>query len=447
MNGNHESLPYDLIVPKRSSHFIDLRPLTQHPAFARLWVGNLLGGLGGQLTIMAVMLNMYAITGSDLAVAMIAFAGLAPMIVAGLYGGMLADFFDRRRVALSAASITWASTALLAGLAWAGLTNEWWLYALSIVNSAANSIVMATKSAMTPKLVGVELVPAAAALTGMTMGIMVMVGPALGGVLVASFGYPITYSLDVLLMLSLFLGLWTLPPLKPDGGSSAPGLASLRQGLGFLKRARNIRMQFVMDITAMTFGHPVAIFPAVGVLVLGGGEITTGFLAASIAVGTIASSMFSGRVGSVRRQGVGIARAIQAYGACTLLFGLTLMAAHFGWFAPVQIDQTHANVALIAVACVFLAGTGAADNISSIFRQTMLQTAVSDEFRGRLQGVFIVVVAGGPRVGALYYGTLATLFAHWVPPVAGGMIIVGLIAVLLRSSAAFRNYDALDPQP
>ncbi|MGO1628334.1 MAG: MFS transporter, partial [Microbacterium sp.] len=275
----------------------------------------------------------------------------------------------------------------------------------------------------------------------------VMVGPALGGVLVASFGYPITYSLDVLLMLSLFLGLWTLPPLKPDGGSSAPGLASLRQGLGFLKRARNIRMQFVMDITAMTFGHPVAIFPAVGVLVLGGGEITTGFLAASIAVGTIASSMFSGRVGSVRRQGVGIARAIQAYGACTLLFGLTLMAAHFGWFAPVQIDQTHANVALIAVACVFLAGTGAADNISSIFRQTMLQTAVSDEFRGRLQGVFIVVVAGGPRVGALYYGTLATLFAHWVPPVAGGMIIVGLIAVLLRSSAAFRNYDALDPQP
>lgn len=431
----------------RSSHFIDLRPLTRYPAFARLWAGNLLGGLGGQLTIMAVMLNMYAITHSDFAVAMIAFAGLGPMIVAGLYGGMLADYFDRRKVALTSASITWLSTGLLAALAWSGQTNEWWLYGLSIVNSASNSIVSATKSAMTPKLVGAEMVPAAAALNGMTMGIMVMVGPALGGILVAAFGYPITYTLDVVLMFSLFFGLWTLPSLKPDGGSHAPGLASLKQGLSFLKRAPNIRMQFIMDITAMTFGHPIAIFPAVGVLVLGGGEITTGFLTAAIAVGTILSGIFSGRVGSIRRQGVGIARAIQVFGVFTLLFGLTLLAAHLGWFANGPVDETHANIALIALACLFLAGTGAADNVSAIFRQTMLQTAVPDEFRGRLQGVFVVVVAGGPRVGALYYGTLATLFAHWVPPVAGGMIIVGIVAILLRTATSFRAYDALDPRP
>lgn len=434
-------------MPQRSSHFLDLRPLTQHPPFARLWIGNLLGGLGGQLTIMAVMLQMYAITHSDFAVAMIAFAGLLPMIVAGLYGGMLADFFDRRRVALATASITWLSTFLLAALAWTGLVNEWWLYALSIVNSAANSIVQASKSAMTPKLVGTELVPAAAALNGMTMGIMVMVGPALGGILVAAFGYPITYTLDVVLMLSLFLGLWTLPSMKPDGGSHAPGLKSLAQGLRFLRRSPNIRMQFVMDITAMTFGHPIAIFPAVGVLVLGGGEVTTGFLTAAIAVGTILSGIFSGRVGSIRHQGLGIARAIQVFGVCTLLFGLTLLAARFGWFETAPASETHANAALIAIACVFLAGTGAADNVSAIFRQTMLQTAVPDEFRGRLQGVFIVVVAGGPRIGALYYGTLATLFAHWVPPVAGGMIIVSLIAILLRMSASFRAYDALEPTP
>lgn len=435
------------LVPPRSSHFIDLRPITRHPAFARLWIGHLFGGLGGQLTIMAVMLHMYALTGSDIAVAMIAFAGLLPMIAAGLYGGMLADFFDRRTVALTAASITWASTALLATLAWTGLVSEWWLYGLSIINSAANSIVSATKSAMTPKLVGEDLVPAAAALNGLTMGIMVMVGPALGGVLVAAFGYSITYSVDVVLMLSLFLGLWTLPSLRPDGASAAPGLQSLREGLAFLKRAPNIRMQFIMDITAMTFGHPIAILPAVGVLVLGGGEVTTGFLTAAIAVGTIVSGVFSGRVGAVRKQGLGIARAIQVFGVCTTLFGLTLLAARFGWFANGPVDATHANVALIVLACVFLAGTGAADNVSSIFRQTMLQTAVPDAFRGRLQGVFIVVVAGGPRVGALYYGTLATLFAHWVPPVAGGMVIVGLVAMLLRASASFRAYDALDPKP
>ena len=431
----------------RSSHFIDLRPLTQHPAFARLWIGNLFGGLGGQLTIMAVMLQMYAITHSDFAVAMIAFAGLLPMIIAGLYGGMLADFFDRRKVALTAASVTWISTLLLAVLAWTGLVNEWWLYALSIVNSAANSIVGATKSAVTPKLVGPSLVPAAAALTGLSMGIMVMAGPALGGILVAAFGYPITYTLDVVLMLSLFLGLWTLPTMKPEGASHAPGLESLRQGLSFLKRAPNIRMQFVMDLTAMTFGHPIAILPAVGVLVLGGGEVTTGFLTAAIAVGVILSGIFSGRIGAVRRQGLGIARAIQVFGVCTTLFGLTLLAARFGWLSHGPVDANHANIALIVLACVFLAGTGAADNVSSIYRQTMLQTAVPDEFRGRLQGIFIVVVAGGPRIGALYYGTLATLFAHWVPAVAGGMIIVAVIAMLLRLAPSFRAYDALTPTP
>ena len=144
---------------------------------------------------------------------------------------------------------------------------------------------------------------------------------------------------------------------------------------------------------------------------------------------------------------MGIARAIQVFGICTTLFGLTLLVAHLGWLTSGPIDQTHANVLLIVLACVFLAGTGAADNVSSIFRQTMLQTAAPDAFRGRLQGVFIVVVAGGPRVGALYYGTLATLFAHWVPPVAGGMIIVGLVGMLLRASASFRSYDALAPKP
>jgi MFS family permease len=434
-------------VSQRSSHFIDLRPITEHPAFARLWIGNVLGGLGGQLTIMAVMLHMYALTGSDVAVAMIAFAGLVPLIIAGLYGGMLADFFDRRRVALSAATITWISTALLAILAWTGGVNEWWLYGLSIVNSSANAIAGATKAAMTPKLVGAELVPAAAALNGMTGGLMVIVGPALGGILVAAFDYSVTYTIDVVLMCSLFLGLWTLPALKPEGSSSAPGLASITQGLRFLKTAPNIRMGFLMDITAMTFGHPVAIFPAVGVLVLGGGEVTTGFLTAAIAVGAILSSLFSGRVGGIRRAGYGIVRSIQVFGVFTALFGLTLLAARLGWLTPRIVDERHPSLLLIVLACVFLAGAGAADNISSIFRQTMLQVAVPDDFRGRLQGVYIVVVTGGPRLGAMYYGVLATLFAHWVPPVAGGMIIVGVVAMLFRSSTSLRAYDALDPKP
>lgn len=433
---------------------LDLRPLTQSPAFARLWIGSTLGGLGGQLTITAVMLHMYELTASTFAVSMIAVAGLVPMIVAGLYGGMLADWFDRRAVALSAAAVTWLTTALLAVLAWTGLIDAGWLYALSIVNSAANSIVSATKMAITPRLVGAELIPAAAALNGITVGIMVMVGPALGGVLVALFGYPLTYTLDVALMLSLFLGLWTLPRLRPEGETARPGLASLADGWRFLRRAPNIRIQFLLDIVAMTFGNPLALFPAIGAVVLGGGEITTGLLVTSNAVGAFASSLFSGRISAYRFHGLGITRAIQVFGAMTAVFGLVLAAAAAGWPSSTGVGPSAPNVPLIAVAMLCLACTGAADNISSIYRQTMLQSAVPDAIRGRLQGVFIVVVTGGPRIGALYAGGLATAASSWLgesgsvwlPPLLGGVLVVAITTAIVRSRPRFRAYDAEAPE-
>jgi MFS family permease len=430
----------------RRSHLVDVRPLTQSPAFARLWVGTLLGGLGSQLTITAVMLHMYALTSSTFAVSMIAVAGLVPMIVAGLYGGMLADHFDRRAVALTAATIGWSSTLLLAVLAWTGHIDTWWLYGLSIVNSAASTVAGATKAAMTPKLVGPHLIAAAAALTGITSGVMVLVGPAVGGVLVALFGYPITYTIDAVLTLSLFLGLATLPRLRPEGQADRPGLRSVLDGLAFLKVAPNIRMQFILDVVAMTFGHPIALFPAIGVLLLGGGEVTSGVLMAAIAAGVLVSSLFSGRVGTVRRQGVGIARAIQAFGLATALFGLVLLAAARGWSPAGPVSADRPDVLLIVLACVCLAFTGAADNISSIFRQTMLQAAVPDAVRGRLQGIFMVVVAGGPRIGALYTGTLAAV-ALWVPPLVGGVLIIAIVATILRFAHRFRDYDAEHPSP
>lgn len=431
----------------RRSAFIDLRPLTTSPAFARLWIGSTLAGLGGQLTVVAVMLHVFELTQSTFAVSMIAVAGLVPMVLAGLYGGMLADAFDRRTVALLAAVVTFASTALLAVLAWTGLETVGWLFVLSVVNSAANSIVMATKSAITPRLIPRDLLPAAAALQGVTVGIMVMAGPALAGVLVAVAGYAWTYSLDVLLMTSLFLGLWSLPRLRPEGEIVRPGLESLRDGIRFLRRAPNIRLQYVLDIIAMTFGQPVTLFPALGAVLLGGGAITTGVLTASVAAGAFLSSLFSGPIGRVRRQGLGIERAIQVYGLSIGLFGLVLLAGALGWLRPDRVDETHAAVALIALAALVLAVSGAADNVSAIYRSTMMQAAVPDAMRGRLQGIFIVVVAGGPRVGALYAGTLATVTALWVPPLFGGILILGLVGTLVRFTPRFRRYDALHPQP
>lgn len=427
--------------------FIDLRPFRESPPFARLWVGSTLSGLGGQLTITAVMLHMFALTGSTFAVSMIAVAGLIPMIFAGLYGGMLADAFDRRIVGLSAGAVTFASTVLLAVLAWTGSETEWWLYGLSIVNSAANSIVLTTRFAIVPRLIRRELLPAASALGGITVGIMVMAGPALAGLLVAWTGYAWTYTIDVLLMFGLFFGLWTLPPLKPEGAVVRPGLESLKDGIGFLRRAPNIRLQYLLDIFAMTFGQPIALFPALGVAILGGGPVTTGILTAAIALGAFLSSLFSGPVSRYRWHGKGIERAIIAYGLAITVFGAVLGIGALGWLAPDRVDKTHPALILIVLASVALAAAGAADNVSAIFRSTMMQSAVPDSIRGRLQGIFTVVVTGGRRLGALYSGTLATIGALWFPPLLGGVVIVVLVALAVRLTPRFRAYDAEHPVP
>jgi MFS family permease len=430
----------------RRDHFIDLRPL-RTPAFARMWAGSTLSGLGGQMTVVAVMLQVYEITHDSFAVAMIAFAGLVPMMIAGLYGGMLADAFDRRVVALAAATVTFASTTVLAALTWAHLETVWWLYGLSIVISSANSIVMATRAAIVPRLLPRDQLPAASALQGISYGLMVMAGPALAGLLVAFAGYAWTYSVDVALMTSLFLGLWTLPSVRPEGEIVRPGLQSLADGWAFLRRASNIRLQYILDITAMTFGQPLALFPAVGAVLLGGGAITTGALTAAVAAGAFLSSLFSGPIGRVRHHGIGIERAIQVYGLAILAFGLVLGAAALGWFAPAVVGPHSPNLVLIAAAALVLAISGAADNISAIYRSTMMQSAVPDSVRGRLQGIFIVVVAGGPRVGALYAGALATLTTLWLPPLLGGIVIIALVGVLVRLSPRFRAYDAEHPEP
>jgi MFS family permease len=428
------------------SHLIDLSPFRQSPAFARMWIGSTLSGIGGQLTVVTVMLHVFALTHSTFAVSMIAVAGLVPMILAGLYGGMLADAFDRRRVALIAAVVTFAATALLATLTWTHAETIWWLYALSMIIAAANSVGMATRTAIVPRLLPREMLAPASALNGVAFGMTVMAGPALAGLLVALTGYGWTYTIDVILMLSMFLGLWTLPALKPEGEIVRPGLASLVDGWRFLRRAGNIRMQYVLDICAMTFGQPLALFPALGTVILGGGAVTTGLLTAAVAVGTFLCSLFSGRIVHYRWHGRGIARAVQAYGASIAVFGIVLVCGALRQGGS-SATASSPDVVLIVLACIALALSGAADNVSSIYRNTMMQAAVPDAMRGRLQGVFIIVVAGGPRLGALYAGVLASLTALWFPPLFGGLLVIVLVAVLVRLTPRFRAYDALDPQP
>ena len=441
-------------TPKRR-RFVDLTPLRVSPAFARLWIGGAISGIGAQLTIVAVGLQIYDITHDTFAVSLVGGIGLVPMIIAGLWGGMLADAFDRKLVMLVSALVGWGSTIGLALIAWFDTTLAhppvWPLYVLATLGSVAATVQMTTRASVTPRLIPGHLVPAASALNGIAFGVQLTLGPALAGVLVATVGFGWTYLVDVVLFSTMFLGIVTLPRLAAAEGVARPGWESLKQGIAFLRTAPNIRMSFIVDIVAMTFGRPHVLFPALGMLVFGGGPVTVGILTAAMAVGTFLASLFSGPVGHVHRHGVAIGRSIMAYGGFVLLFGVAVLGMELalagGWVAPVGEEFAQVNPVALGVAALALLGMGASDEISAIFRGTMLLMAAPDGMRGRLQGIFTIVVTGGPRIGDLYIGVLATAVALWFPPVLGGLLIVVLIAVLVRAQRSFRDYDARTPTP
>lgn len=408
-----------------------------------MWLGAAVAGVGSTMTLVAVGLHVYELTESTFAVGMLGTVALVPMILAGIYGGMITDAVDRRLVALASAIAAWASTAGIALVAWLELDQVWLLYVLTTLNSVATTIISTARTAIVPRLLPARLLPAASALTGISSGLTITLGPALAGVLVAGFGFAWTYTADVLLFTAAFVGLATLPAVVPEGERRRPGMESIREGLQFLRHAPNIRMSFIVDIVAMTFGRPHALFPAVGALVIGGGAVTVGVLTAAVAVGALVCSVFSGKAGTVRRHGVAIGWSIAAYGATIAAFGVVLAVAP----GTPSSDFTQVDLVALVAATLALAASGAADNVSAIFRVTMMQVAVPDGVRGRLQGIFTVVVTGGPRVGDFYVGVTAAIAALWVPPVLGGLLIIALIGVCMRLGRSFREYDALDPRP
>jgi len=437
----------ELPAPRRRT--IDLRPLRVSPPFARMWIGSVVQGVGAWVTTVAVGIHIYQLTGSTFLVGLVGTVSLVPMIVAGLWGGVLADHFDRRRVLLSSSLVGWLSTLGLVALAWieqAGAELPVWpLYVFTTINAVAATISGTTRGTVGPRLLPRELIPSAAALNGIAVGLQLTLGPAIAGVLAASVGIPWTYMLDAVLFLAGFAGVWSLPPLPPLVAQRSSVGRALLEGGAFLARAPNIRAGFLIDIVAMTLGRPNAIFPAIGALAFGGGAVTVGALTASVAIGTFLASLFSGPVAGVRRHGIAIGGAVIVYGAFTLLFGAAVALAMTGWFGP----ASEGNVLWLplVLGVIVMAGTGASDQVSSIFRQAMLMTAAPDEMRGRLQGVFTVVVTGGPRLGDLYAGVFATVVALWFPPLLGGLLIMGIVATVLRVQRGFRDYDALAPTP
>ena len=425
------------------SLLVDLTPVRVSPAFRRLWLGLSVANLGSQLTVVAVGLQVYALTASTLAVGVLGICALVPLIVFGLYGGALVDHYDRRTVAVVASVVSWVAVLALVAQAAVGNEHVGVLYALVAVQSAAGAVNSPARSAIIPRLLEPRLMPAANALQTMGWNVALTVGPLAGAALVAGIGYVWAYAVDAVLFTFALTALLRLPPVPPepsDDGRRRLGLGSVVDGLRYLGTQPNVRMTFLVDVVAMVTAMPRVLFPAVGVLYLGGGETTTGVLTAAIAAGGILAGLFSGGLARVRWQGRVIAGAITAWGLSIVAFGLVLVTA--GRTTPDGVLPL-----ALTLAVVTLALAGASDAVSSVFRQTILQTATPDHMRGRLQGVFVVVVAGGPRLGELVLGALSTRVGEGGAAVIGGAACVVLLWVLVRAQRTFWDYDARHPTP
>ena len=426
---------------------VDITPLRVSPAYRRLWLGNTLAYVGTQLTLVAVSLEVFALTGSSFAVGLLGLAALVPLVVAGLYGGAIADRHDRRRVALTSSAVMWLTTVGIAAQAWAGLESVPVLYALVALHSGASGINQPTRGAIIPALVGLPLVPAANALNMMTFSVALMVGPVLGGVLVAAVGYAWTYSIDVVTFLAALYAVWRLPSLPPQRGEAAPasgtrgGLASVVEGLRFLGSRPNLRMTFLADIVAMTTAFPRALLPAIGAVVLGGGEAAVGVLLAAMAAGAFLAGLFSAPFTRLHAQGWGVYVSILVWGAAVAAFGGVV------WWAQSLPDGDPRLTLAFALAALCMAVGGAADSLSGVFRGSILQSATPDHLRGRLQGVFVVVVAGGPRLGELLTGGASVGLGEGPTLLAGGVLCMLGVTALMRWEPGFLRYDARNPTP
>lgn len=426
---------------------VDITPLRVSPAYRRLWLGNTLAYVGTQLTLVAVSLEVFALTGSSFAVGLLGLAALVPLVVAGLYGGAIADRHDRRRVALTSSAVMWLTTVGIAAQAWAGLESVPVLYALVALHSGASGINQPTRGAIIPALVGLPLVPAANALNMMTFSVALMVGPVLGGVLVAAVGYAWTYSIDVVTFLAALYAVWRLPSLPPQQAEAAAasgtrgGLASVVEGLRFLGSRPNLRMTFLADIVAMTTAFPRALLPAIGAVVLGGGEAAVGVLLAAMAAGAFLAGLFSAPFTRLHAQGWGVYVSILVWGGAVAAFGGVV------WWAQSLPDGDPRLTLAFALAALCMAVGGAADSLSGVFRGSILQSATPDHLRGRLQGVFVVVVAGGPRLGELITGGASVGLGEGPTLLAGGVLCMLGVTALMRWQPGFLRYDARNPTP
>lgn len=369
---------------------------------------------------MALPYQVFVITGSAFLTGLLGAAEIVPLVAGSLYGGALADRFDRRRMLLACQLALVAVAALLCLAAALGPPPVWIVFLLAAAIAGASAVERVVRAAIVPNTVRPERLRGALSLTYGLYQLTQVVGPGAGGLLIAGFGVAVPYGVDAVSCLGMAAAAAAMSPQPAHPAAEhEPVLRSIRTGLGFVRRLKAVMAGFVIDLSAMTFGMPRALFPVLALTVYDAGAAGTGLLFAAVAFGSTVAALTTGWLVHARWLGRITLVAVAGWGAFIALAGL--------------VDSIWPAAALFALA-------GAADSVSAVCRTTMSQTLTPDRMRGRVTSVFSLVVAGGPRLGDVESGTVAALTSPAFSVVSGGLVClasVGLVAAAFPDLAAY----------
>jgi MFS family permease len=400
---------------------VDTTPLRESREFRLLFTGQLVSTLGTQLTVVAIPYQVFSMTHSSLQVGAVSLAQLFPFLAGALAAGPLGDAVDKRRIMIWTSAAMMLTSAALAANAALDHPSLVAVYVISALAAGFQGFANTARMASTAGLVERRHLAAAFAMVQITFQLGTVVGPALSGVIIG-IGLPLAYALDATTFLVTVVTSFLLKPIPPH--PEAGGLTlwqSTKEGLRYLRTRQALQGVYLIDINAMVFGMPRALFPAMAGSVFGGGTITLGFLYAAPGAGALVGALTTGWVAHLRRQGWAVIVAVCAWGAAITVFGL---------------------VDTLWIALVLLAVAGWADVISAVLRNTILQSTIPERFRSRMSSIQMAVVQGGPRLGDLESGLVADLTSIEFAVVSGGLACIAGAAIIGALLPAFRHHVA-----
>lgn len=412
------------LVGKLRRHRIDLTPLTTSADFRRLFVGQALSEFGTQITFVAVPLQVYIRTRSTAMVGLLALCETLPLVVLPIVGGAIADAVERRRFLMIAQAIAAGLSLVLAVNSLLPEPRVWVLFAFSFLWASAYSLYSPAFRAWPARLLTPDLYTSALALEVVYYQSAALVGPALAGVLIVQFGFEYAYLLDVVSYVAVIVALAGMRPSPPTADRATVGWSTIMEGLRFLRGRQVLQGTFWIDLNAMIFGLPAALYPAFVLDILDASPSLVGLLYSAEALGALVVALVSGRAKHVRRQGLVTLVACVCWGAGIIGFGLS---------------------PTLWVALIFLMLASASDMVSGLYRDAILKTVTPDEMRGRLEGVSLAVVGTGPSLGNAEAGVLASVTGVRFSIVSGGIACIlgaGLLALVLPK---YRRYDSAAP--